>query len=1119
MPAFAQTAAPATDAAAVPTIAELQKEIEKIEQSKDMDDATKSPILALYREAVQDLILAETLTAKTRDFEQLTGSAADEIKVAKAKLAEDAALAMPTIAEDAPLGELEKLLGEAEKNLATVNDILADAETEPRRRAIRRLEIETLLKQARDRLTSLEKQQKTPPAEKAGSPQEIARRKRLSAALSAAHKEVEGYAKELAAYEATTELLPLSLDLASREAAKVKKTVKLLQGLVARARQLEAESQIRQAKLEAAMADPSLRHYAKDNQEIAEERRELIDKIKRDNETLGETRSTLNDIKRQYSRAQNQLERIGRNEAVTLLPKQPLPSTRPYADAIEARRGTIDDCQTRIIELADLRKKIMAEEEQLAAIPSEVDAEQNEHNQAVREFLNTQKQYVDLLSKECYRRLDLLVELNTTQQELVDEITEYQSFIDEQVLWIRSATPIWDISSWPSLIGFKAFFEADFLTAPAESLMSDFRKFPLAWIAAVLAIGLLIYGRRDAKPALREIGEKAAASGMQHFWPTVQATLLTALLAAPALGALAFIAWRMSTISDIPAPTRAMAAGLLVTALVYIPVEFFRQVCRPHGLAECHFGWPAAAVSRMHRSFSRLIAPTFPLLAAAAAMGRFDELRWQNSLGRMSFIAAMFVTAATMHFLLRKRGEVFRAFLAQQPAGWFPRAFRGGWLFMVVFPLMLCVIAALGYYFTAWRLASRWLATVLTAQALLFCGAFFLRWILIIRRRMTMERARLQREEAQKAEAAAAGPTSPPAPPKPAADLGPDLETINLQARRLVFIILGVLSVCSLWIIWNDVLPALGIFKEVTLWNAELQAPQGGVAIYRPVSIADLAWATLVLSLALVAARNIPGLLEISILQQFPIDKGLRFAITTVCRYILVGIGIVYAFNYIGLSWGKVQWILAAISVGLGFGLQEIFANFVSGMVILFERPIRIGDIITIGNASGKVLRIQMRATTILDWDKKELVVPNKEFTTGRLLNWTLTDTLNRLVFDVMVSYKHDPDQVRALLLKIAAEHPKVIDSPKPICICRDFTPNGMHFSLRIYLATMKGRLLTIHEMHSRIHKAFREAGIEIAYPQLDLHVRSGLHGPERMQLGEVDVIEVLPEDGGAGSG
>ena len=201
-----------------------------------------------------------------------------------------------------------------------------------------------------------------------------------------------------------------------------------------------------------------------------------------------------------------------------------------------------------------------------------------------------------------------------------------------------------------------------------------------------------------------------------------------------------------------------------------------------------------------------------------------------------------------------------------------------------------------------------------------------------------------------------------------------------------------------------------------------------------------------------------------------------------------------WACNYLGLSWGKVQWILAAMSVGLGFGLQEIFANFASGMIILFERPIRIGDIITIGDVSGKVLRIQMRATTILDWDKKELIVPNKEFATGRLLNWTLTDTVNRLVFDVGVSYDCDPDQVRELLLKIAADHPNVVDSPKPICIFKDFGANALQFSLRVYLASMKGRLDVIHQMNSNIHKAFREAGIEIAYPQLDLHVRSGLN-------------------------
>ena len=1098
---FAQKPAPQNHVD-IPSIEELQKEIERAEQAKDLDDAAKTSISALYREAIEDLKLVKTWELESQKFEQMAASAAEEIAQVKARLADETAKSLPEISSDATLAYLENKLDEAEKTLEAARQARAEAEIEPQRRTIRRLQIEQLLKEANKRAASLERQKKSPAVERPAAPLEFAQRARLMAAIAAVQLEIQGYTKELAAHNATTELLPLQSDLSARDAARAKKALDKLKGRVAELRRLEAEAQISKASQEAAMADPALHDMAEENEKLATERRDLIVKIKHDNEVLSDTLSKLDAIERDFARDENQLKSVGRTYSVTLLTKKSLPNTRPYINAIEDRQEEIRKIQVRIFRLADLRAELVIAEnetdetaaEDEEGLTPEEQAEQAASLEAFRDFRKTQKQYVTSLLKEYNRRFNLLVELNTAQQKLVDETDAYQDFVDEQVFWIRSASPIWDVPDWPGVGDLQNSFRTAYPAALLKSLFADFRSNPLLWISAILAIGLLMYARRDAKPTLRDIGDRATAAGIQRFWPTVQATLLTALLSVPALGGLAFLAWRMSAAADVPEPTRAFATGLFWTAIVFLPVEFFRQTCRSRGLAESHFGWPSSSVSSLHKYFSRLILAALPLLAAAIA---FDDTGRQNTLGRICFIAAFLTVAWIMHFVLRKQGDVYRGFLAQHPEGWLSRGFRVGWIFTAVFPVLLCFIAALGYYFTAWRLANRWLATVLLALGLLVAGAFLFRWILIIRRRMAIEASRRQREEALKlinAESDAAKASEPAS--APAADIGPDLDTINRQARRLVFVILGVVGACCVWLIWDDVFPALGILRGVPLWSTEMQASQGGVAISRIITLADLAWAVLILGLAFVAARNIPGLLEMSILRQMTVDKGLRFAITTVCRYVLAGIGIVWACNYIGLSWGKVQWILAAMSVGLGFGLQEIFANFASGMVILFERPIRIGDIITIGDTSGKVLRIQMRATTILDWDKKELVVPNKEFATGRLLNWTLTDTVNRLVFDVGVSYKSDPEQVRELLLKIAAEHPKVVESPKPICIFKNFGASSLEFSLRVYLESMKGRLDVIHEMHANIHKAFREAGIEIAYPQLDLHVRSGLNRP-----------------------
>ena len=172
-------------------------------------------------------------------------------------------------------------------------------------------------------------------------------------------------------------------------------------------------------------------------------------------------------------------------------------------------------------------------------------------------------------------------------------------------------------------------------------------------------------------------------------------------------------------------------------------------------------------------------------------------------------------------------------------------------------------------------------------------------------------------------------------------------------------------------------------------------------------------------------------------------------------------------------------------------GLQEIFANFVSGLIILFERPVRIGDVVTIDGVSGSVSRIQIRATTITDWDRKEYIVPNREFVTGRLLNWTLSDRTNRIVINVGVAYGSDTLLARSLLLQVARKHPAILDDPAPIATFEGFGDSTLDLILRCYLPSLDDRLRTVTELHEAIDREFKAAGIEIAFPQRDLHVRA----------------------------
>jgi potassium efflux system protein len=177
--------------------------------------------------------------------------------------------------------------------------------------------------------------------------------------------------------------------------------------------------------------------------------------------------------------------------------------------------------------------------------------------------------------------------------------------------------------------------------------------------------------------------------------------------------------------------------------------------------------------------------------------------------------------------------------------------------------------------------------------------------------------------------------------------------------------------------------------------------------------------------------------------------------------------------------------------VGLGFGLQEIFANFISGLIILFERPIRVGDVVTVGGVTGTVSRIRIRATIITDGDRKELLVPNKEFITSRLVNWTLSDDIIRIVIPVGIAYGSDTRLARELLLKAARDHVGVLTDPAPEAFFLGFGENSLNFDLRVHVAGLKDYMTVSNDLNMAIDDAFRQAHIEIAFPQRDIHIRS----------------------------
>ena len=228
-------------------------------------------------------------------------------------------------------------------------------------------------------------------------------------------------------------------------------------------------------------------------------------------------------------------------------------------------------------------------------------------------------------------------------------------------------------------------------------------------------------------------------------------------------------------------------------------------------------------------------------------------------------------------------------------------------------------------------------------------------------------------------------------------------------------------------------------------------------------------------------------------LEKSPMERGSREALVTVTGYSGVLVGILVALGVAGIEFTNIAIIAGALSVGIGFGLQNIVNNFVSGLILLIERPVKTGDWIVVGGTEGYVKRIRIRSTQIQTFDRADVIVPNSELISSQVTNWMLRDTTGRARIPVGAAYGSDTQKVKQVLIKVANEHPEVMTydpALKPFVLFLGFGESSLDFELRIYIRNIDRRLRVISDINFAIDDAFREAGIEIPFPQRDLHIK-----------------------------
>lgn len=261
------------------------------------------------------------------------------------------------------------------------------------------------------------------------------------------------------------------------------------------------------------------------------------------------------------------------------------------------------------------------------------------------------------------------------------------------------------------------------------------------------------------------------------------------------------------------------------------------------------------------------------------------------------------------------------------------------------------------------------------------------------------------------------------------------------------------------------------------------------------VSIAGILGASLVFIAILAATRLIQRGLRQGVFAHSRLDIGVENSLNTLIGYAGLLIAAVFAVTTLGFNLSNLAIIAGALSVGIGFGLQGVVNNFVSGLILLFERPIKVGDWIVVPSGEGTVKKISVRSTEIETFDRSSIIVPNSELVTSTVMNWTHKDRIGRITVAVGVSYGSDPELVRDILLKCADDHPAVVRYPESFVVWKDFGESSLDFEIRAYLRDISQGLRVRTELRFAIFKAFKEAGIEIPFPQRDLHIRSAPDG------------------------
>ncbi|GAB6140758.1 mechanosensitive ion channel [Methylosoma difficile] len=1098
----------------------LQTKIDALNTREGLDKALKSKVLSVYQGAQDNLLSIENFKVKSQAYEQAIKSAPiktkalqKDIEQIESRVNKQSIDAFDNISSE----ELEQRLIIEKGKISNLDAQMNKFENELILQNSRLQQIRQETSTAQQDLQAAQVKLQTPASASDSKLEVEARELYLKTEVDYKTTELKMLEYEAISNPARVELLKAETKLLALQKNLMLPAIAAIENLMTTRREREAkdlEDAFSQAEKELAGKPLAIQTLTRENIGYSRDLQAVAGKIDSYNEQKNRIESLATELDSDFKSAEKKISLAGLSPALGKILREQrrnLPDRDQYSVQTEnlqnetaltsLQQFKIEDKQKKIADVDTALRNLMETQVDSGLLANERMMIQAE----LRILLDGQKELLNKLAHNNANYLRILGDYDFAKENLLGQAEKFAVYLDERLLWVPSSEPIngnypaglyhstrWLLSpnNWMQLLG--------------DTFMTVYRL-PFLSFADVLATLSLFFLGHWAKKKLLAV----VAVNQVSFYDTLNALVYSFVWVMPLPISLYFLGTLIGSNVLIADFSEAIAAGLQAMAMPLLFLQFFTKLFANDSIVYQHFQWRPQDAALIRKQIVWYRWFSVPCVFLVASTGASKIAMHSDNLGRLALLVNLLALAWLVVRLLSPSKGLLRDYLQNHPDSWLAKL-RFIWFPALVFvPVIVMGFAVAGYYLSALELQQKLIASIRLVIFNVFIHALVFRWLSLVNRQLAQENAR-QRLEAQ-AHQQERHLASVEDSLVHVEHNEIDIPTINAQTIRLLHVFIAFVLCLGLGMIWKNILPAFSFLDQIVLWQHTVLT-ENNEEVLQSVTLTNMLLAGLYVFIIGVSVRNFSGVMELLLFRRLEMEAGSRYAVNQLAKYVLYSIGLIAVANELGGSWSQVQWLVAALGVGLGFGLQEIFANLVSGIILLFERPIRIGDTVTIGDVTGKVSRIQMRATTLTDWDQKELIVPNKTFITSQLVNWTLSNAVTRITIPVGVAYGSDAEFAHKVILETVKATPLVLAEPEPTVLCLGFGDSSLNFTIYIFVNELANRLPVTHDVHMRIEKALRENNISIPFPQRDVHVHYA-------NSGEVDNASLRGALGAAVSG